>query len=83
MQKVRQKSHNAQSNLFSIRAVNSLKMVKHLSVVPLQHNVEQSVPDIFSRHGQSHQLHTGDVQGVGCGIGELIEPPVTVGEGAG
>ena len=52
-------------------------------VLPPQHHVEQGVAYVLAGHCQRHQLHTGDVQGVGGRVGELVEPPVTVGEGTG
>lgn len=52
-------------------------------VAPLQHHIEQSIANVLPRHGQSHQLHAGDMEGVSCRVGELIEPPVTVWEGTG
>lgn len=62
---------------------SSLQKTCCVFTVPLQHDIEQGIADIFSWDGQGHQLHTGDVQGMGRRVGELVEPPVTVGERTG
>lgn len=67
-------------HLSLMRPINFTVIAHGLLTAPFQHNIKQSVSHIFSWHGQSHQLHTGDVQGVGRRVGELVEPPVTVGK---
>lgn len=49
---------------------------------PFQDDIEKGIPNIFAWNCQGHEFHTSDMQSMGSRIGELIESPVTVGEGS-